>query len=206
LLAPIHGSSLEKDLYRQGCGTFIRPSNMTEAYYEMNNRNNLGLYGDALLYLGPRDQMLIGPKSPDLYLDLDFKAELERRFEIMTGGQKWDGVTPADNPAVDKPFFRMKASPGTQVSLRNWIESLENGNPNYDELTPELAEIERRQMPITLGSVRSLGNLKSITFQGVSMTDYDIYSVIFAHGERQLGIYPLTDSGKVPGISGHMTK
>ena len=104
LLAPVRGSSLEKDLYRPGCGTYVRAPEETEAAYEMGSRNNLGLNGDALLYLGRRDQMLQVMWDPETYLDPDYRAELERRFLLRTG-EKLEGMGPLYNPAVPRPMF-----------------------------------------------------------------------------------------------------
>lgn len=104
LLTPVRGSSLEKDLYRPGCSAFVRPSEMTQSAYQTESRDTAGLTSDALLYLGPRDQMLRGPISPDVYLDSDYHTELERRFELRTG-KKLD-LTPADNPSTPRPFWK----------------------------------------------------------------------------------------------------
>jgi hypothetical protein len=104
LLSPVRGTSLEKDLYRPGCGAFVRPPDMTKAEYEVRVPNDAGLNGDALLYLVPRDQMLQGHMSPDMYLDSDFHAELERRFLLRTG--KTLDMSPADSPATPRPFWK----------------------------------------------------------------------------------------------------
>lgn len=104
LVGPIKGSSLEPDIFHPGCGPFVRPSDVTEAQYETAQRNNLGLTSDALLYLGPRNSLITSGKYPDLYLDLDFRAELERRSKIRSG-QPVDGYTPLTNSAVPKLYW-----------------------------------------------------------------------------------------------------
>jgi hypothetical protein len=104
LLTPVRGSSLEKDIYWQGCAAFLRPAGMADAEYQAQIKNDVGLNGDALLYLGSRNQMMQGPQSPDVYLDLDFRTELERRWELRLGKRK--DLTPADNQATPRSFWK----------------------------------------------------------------------------------------------------
>lgn len=46
---------------------------------------------DALLFLGPASELAMSPMHPDIYLDEDYRQELGRRFQIMTG-QPWSAV------------------------------------------------------------------------------------------------------------------
>jgi hypothetical protein len=41
--------------------------------------------GDALLYMGPAASLTLAPESPDLYLDFEFRSEIDRRMLIETG-------------------------------------------------------------------------------------------------------------------------
>jgi hypothetical protein len=94
---------------------------------------------------------------------------------------------------------RTTPSPGTEDSLRRYIESLEKGSPNYDEMVPALAEIIRRQLPTLLAEIKRLGALRSINFHEVSETDMDVYYVNFDYGNVAWEIAPLTEDGKVVG-------
>jgi hypothetical protein len=52
-----------------------------------------GVAGDALLYLGPATSLTESPIAPDLYLDMDFRQEIDRRSFIMNGRHlTWPGV------------------------------------------------------------------------------------------------------------------
>jgi len=103
LVSPIRGSTLEKDIFRKGCNAFPQ-GNIPDAGFEMSGRNNLGLTSDALLYLGPRASLLKGPGDPDIYLDAEYRAEMDRRMVLRTG-EHLKGSGPAGNPSVPKPFF-----------------------------------------------------------------------------------------------------
>jgi hypothetical protein len=104
LITAFRGSSLEKDMARPGCGPEPRPSSMTESQFDQLMRDYTGLTSDALLYLGPREQQVCSPASPDIYLDLDFRSELDRRRRIRSN-KPVTGFTARENTATPKPFW-----------------------------------------------------------------------------------------------------
>jgi hypothetical protein len=99
-----HGSSLEADMLPPGCGIITRPPNMTAEEYARVMRDYVGLTSDALLYLGPRSQQVCSPAMPDIYLDLDFRAELERRSQIRRG-KPIGGFTAPENTSAPRAFW-----------------------------------------------------------------------------------------------------
>ena len=84
-----------------------------------------------------------------------------------------------------------------EASLRRYVESLEKGAPNYDEMTPELATIVRYQQEETVATVKALGALRSISFEKGLARGEDLYLVTFEHGKVEWSMGPLTDDGKV---------
>lgn len=102
LASPVSGSSLGQDLVRPGCSPFDA-AKVPPAALVLSNRNNYGLTSDALLYLGPRASLLKAGLLPDLYLDSDFRAELDRRNRIMTG-KPLAAFSVDRNPAVPNPW------------------------------------------------------------------------------------------------------
>lgn len=102
LVTPIRGSSLEKDLWRPGCNAFAKPKDMKDADFNASGPNNLGLNSDALLYLGPRKGLLFGPRDPDILLDMDYRAEMNRRMILRTGEPMGPPNTARNVPP---PFF-----------------------------------------------------------------------------------------------------
>jgi beta-lactamase regulating signal transducer with metallopeptidase domain len=89
-----------------------------------------------------------------------------------------------------------KPHPDREASLRRYVESLEKGAPNYDEMTPTLAAIVRYQLPQTLDTMKALGPLRSITFDRGTANDTDVYLVAFEHGTVEWNMGPLTTDGK----------
>ena len=95
-------------------------------------------------------------------------------------------------------------SPGTEASLHRWIDAMENGEPNYSEMSPSLAEAAREQWPRTGQLVQQLGALTSLVFERVAPNGWDVYLGTFAHGRAEFNIAPLDADGKVRGRVWHL--
>jgi hypothetical protein len=88
-------------------------------------------------------------------------------------------------------FFRPMATPGeqavptagTEAALRSLVAGLARGAPDYDKLSPQFAEIVRRDLPMTQGLFSSMGELKSVTFRERGPRGDDAYNLVFANGE-----------------------
>jgi len=103
LIAPIQGSSLKEDLLRPGCAPFSKSPDQSQEEFETGIANFSGLNSDALLYLGPRNLFLTSPNVPDTYLDMEYRAEMDRRMRLRLGnGLK--APDPANNPATARPY------------------------------------------------------------------------------------------------------
>lgn len=111
-------------------------------------------------------------------------------------------------PRIDEAALaaRVKAgtaSSGTEASLRRYIDSLEKGAPNYDDMTPPLANAVRQQLPVIEGSIRRWGALQSVTFKSVDADGDDHYDVRFEHGHVEWLVAPLSSDGKAVSRSFH---
>lgn len=98
---PIRGSTLEADIWRKGCNAFPQPK-IPDAASENAARNNVGLTADALLYLGPRQSLMFDATDPDFIMDLDYRAELARRYQLRTG----EALPPPNPRSTPRPFFQ----------------------------------------------------------------------------------------------------
>lgn len=90
-------------------------------------------------------------------------------------------------------------SPGTEASLRRYIDSLQKGQPNYDEMSARRAATERRELPIILPLMQKAGALKTLTFIEVGEDGLDVYDATFEHAHFEWYIAPLSADGKVVG-------
>ena len=71
---------------------------------------------------------------------------------------------------------------GTEAALRRLVAGLASGSPNYGKLSPQFAEVVRRDLPMTRHLFASLGDLKSATFRGRGAMGDDVYNLVFANG------------------------
>jgi bla regulator protein blaR1 len=70
------------------------------------------------------------------------------------------------------------------------VDGLISGKPNYDEMSPELVQAIRDQLPNLHSDMAQLGSIQSIGFVGVGNAGEDIYIVKHEHGERYQRILP----------------
>lgn len=92
------------------------------------------------------------------------------------------------------------ASPGTEAFLRRYIAGCEQGQPNYDEMSPPLALGVRRRRSIIEKRHQRVGVFKAVTFKGVNRQGWDVYEATFTQGYVEYRIPPLTIDGKATDI------
>ena len=94
-------------------------------------------------------------------------------------------------------FIDAKPHPDREASIRRYVESLERGAPNYDEMAPPEAAEVRQELPQLLQFIKSMGTLRSISYEHGAEGGADVYLVKFEHGQAEWTIGPLTADGKV---------
>jgi hypothetical protein len=98
IVGPIRGTLLAKELsapdcrFREGAVVFWPPE-VTDAEKLSSiaawEEESSGVSGDALLYMGRAETLTYSPPIPDFYLDVTFRAEIDRRAKIMSGSSMW---------------------------------------------------------------------------------------------------------------------
>jgi hypothetical protein len=92
--------------------------------------------------------------------------------------------------------YSPKASPGTEEAIRRSIDELARGEPNYELMTPMMANITRQQLRTLQKTVTDLGAFESLTFMAVDpRSNADVYTAKFAEGSLIWSI-KLTEDGK----------
>jgi hypothetical protein len=74
-------------------------------------------------------------------------------------------------------------NPRTEAALRRLVDGLISGKPNYDEMSPALAEVTRNQLERLDADLAPLGLVLSIRFLGVGNQCEDVYVVKQERGE-----------------------
>jgi DNA-binding CsgD family transcriptional regulator len=71
---------------------------------------------------------------------------------------------------------------GTEAALRRLVAGLASGSPDFSRLSPQFADIVRRDLPMTHPMFSSFGELKSVTFRERGPMGDDTYNLVFAKG------------------------
>ena len=95
------------------------------------------------------------------------------------------------------PALRTTPQPGAEAALRKLIEDQANGTPDYDTMSPQLAEAVRVQLPRLQPLARSWGAIKAITFVRTDLDGLDTYRVDFANGGAAMFSIFLFPDGKI---------
>lgn len=92
--------------------------------------------------------------------------------------------------------LRQTAQPGAEAAIRGSIAEFQSGEPNYDRLSPYLAETTRRDLPYIRDDIVKFGAVESVDFIEVGPMGDDLYEVKFENGAWLWSIL-LGDDGKI---------
>jgi hypothetical protein len=88
----------------------------------------------------------------------------------------------------------------SEEMLRNYIEAVGRGHPDYERMTSEVAAQTQQQLPFNQAIVARLGVLRALSFRGVTSLGNDIYMAHFANGSAEWRI-GLTKDGTIGRIA-----
>jgi CubicO group peptidase (beta-lactamase class C family) len=101
--------------------------------------------------------------------------------------------------AVAKRFQEQAQDPRTEAALRRNIGELQLGQPDYERMSPNLADATRDQLAQLKIIMDQLGALQTVTFKGVGPGGADIYEVKFEHGSTEWRIM-MDSNGKIASL------
>jgi hypothetical protein len=93
---------------------------------------------------------------------------------------------------------RSTPTPGSEAAVRRLIGWLASNMPDYDAMSPQLADATRQQLPQLHDTMTQLGAVQSVTFVQVGPAGGDQYDVTFVGGVRRIAVI-LGDDGKILG-------
>jgi hypothetical protein len=170
---------------------FFNASGRDTQLYKLDTdgkRSAQGLIGDNM-----SSSILTYVDSPWVIADTSGKC-----LEIVLPGQRTRYHTVEGSPAGHPPEHpvppRTAPQAGSEEMLRQYIEALGRGEPNYDHMTPEVAAQTRQQLPFNQAILKRLGALRAVSFRGVSSLGSDIYMAHFANGSAEWRIGLVKDS------------
>jgi hypothetical protein len=110
-------------------------------------------------------------------------------LEVVLPGQRTRFNTVQGTRESDQPERPAKSRTAplaaSEAMLRQYIEGLSRGQPNYDHMTPEVAAYTRQQLLLNQAILSRLGALQAMSFRGVSYSGNDIYMAHFANGAAE---------------------
>lgn len=105
----------------------------------------------------------------------------------------------AAQEATAKRIKDQTPAPGAEAALRRDIDELRAGQPNYDLMSPGLADVTRRQLVQLKETIARLGAVQSVTFKSVGPAGADIFEVQFEHGATEWRI-TMESEQKIAGV------
>jgi hypothetical protein len=124
-------------------------------------------------------------------------------LEILMPGQSTRYHTISANArdqAVRPAPQRRSPLPGSEQALREYIDALGRGAPNYDNMTPQVATNTRQQLLLYRAVLARLGTLRAMSFRTVTAAGNDVYVAHFSNGSADWRI-GLVKDGKIGRIS-----
>ena len=111
-----------------------------------------------------------------------------------------DAAAKAFDAAFEARFKSQTPDPAREAPLRQFIEAASRGTPDFEIMSPQLADAVRKQKPMADETFQKAGAFKSLTFKGVGPGGADIYIAAFEHANQEWRIGPLGPDGKINGI------
>jgi DNA-binding CsgD family transcriptional regulator len=127
-----------------------------------------------------------GPRGDDTYKLVFAKGEVMMSAALDSEGRMMGGILEPVGPSAPPAATGSGPAAGTEAALRRLVAGLASGSPDYDRLSPQFAEIVRRDLPMTHRMFSAMGELKSVTFRGRGPRGDDSYDLVFAHGEVRM--------------------
>ena len=170
--------------------------------------------GQLVSQMTGQGKVPLSPESETTFTPTGIKAEIEfpkgekgpasqltlhQNGRDLTGKRLDDAAAKkiADAAAAfDKRFKDQTAAPGSEAAVRRMIGELQAGKPNYDLMSPNLADATRQQLTGIQSMIAGMGALQSVVFKGVGPGGADIYQVNFEKASIDYRVW-LGADGKV---------
>jgi beta-lactamase regulating signal transducer with metallopeptidase domain len=108
-------------------------------------------------------------------------------LEIVLPGQRtrYHAVGASRTDASTLHSSRSTPQPQGEDKLRQYIEAVGRGQPDYRSMTAQVAAQTRQQLPFDQAILTKLGVLRALSFRGVTAIGTDIYMAHFANGSAE---------------------
>jgi hypothetical protein len=169
------------------------------AFVDLDGHYFYQLTGQKAIQVYPERETTFFTKNEteQLRFETDSQGEVTSALLQQNNGGERAGAKVDKSIAISAESARSRTlsdrppSPGTEESLRRYIYSLENGYPNYEDMSPKLAIAVDIQLRQIMRTIAGLGDFKSLTYKGGDSDGTDVYLATFADGQLEWHIAPL---------------
>jgi CubicO group peptidase (beta-lactamase class C family) len=200
-IAPIDPKSFDPYV-----GSYRFPSGAIATFWRDGDHIRSRLWGQRTLEIFPSSDHEYFPKVVDARwifsggpAEADAAATLYQndREQILKRADDAEGRAALEwSIATEERFRTQTPAAGSETALRHLIAGLASGKPNYDEMMPQYADINREQLPMLQAALARLGPVQSVSFKGVGPAGQDIYDVKFDSESREFKIL-LESDGRI---------
>jgi CubicO group peptidase (beta-lactamase class C family) len=183
--------------YKLDAGPMLELTRQDDHLRSQTNGQSLDLY--------PQSATEFFAKTTDMQLAFERDSQGQVRSAAMVArGQKIrmtrlsDAEVEQQSEVLAKKIREQTPTAGSDVAVRETLETAAAGTPEYERLGPALANAVRQQLPAIRPMLQRLGAIKSIEFRGVGPAGADIYHVTCENGALEVRI-TLDANGKVIG-------
>jgi hypothetical protein len=166
------------------------------------NQLSTRLGNQAALPIFPQSETIFFLKAVDAQLEFSGDASqvtLHQNGRDLVGKRLDEAQTQKIADAAAATARRIKdqtAAPGSEAALRKMIEDVRAGKPDYDSMSPGLANATRQQLSQLQSTIVQLGAIESMAFKGVGPAGPDIYQVKLEKGSLEYRIW-MSPDGKI---------
>jgi hypothetical protein len=110
-------------------------------------------------------------------------------LEIVLPGQRtrYLNVEASHAGSLPEQSVSRRTTPlvGSEEMLRQYIETVRRGEPNYDRMASQVAAYTREQLLLNQAILTRLGPLRALSFRGATDNGIDVYMAHFANGSAE---------------------
>jgi hypothetical protein len=211
---PRPGAVVEETMHDRAVGRYELDSGMALTVLRAGDHLLLQETGGPSLQIFAQDSRSYvssaGETSVTFLAEGDKPAEELILLQPSPGARRATRIDEARASAIEARFAQVVAAAserfkdqmpaaGSEDALRDALDGLQRGAPDYARVAPRLADSLRQQLARLRAQMTALGAIESVFFKGVGPGGYDVYGVKFAGGAAEFRIR-LTGEGLIEGL------
>lgn len=179
-------------------GSYQISPHVTLTFWREGGRLISQMTGQGEVEVFPQNEREYFTKVVDARISFEMKDQGRASGLILhqngqaTSGKRLDDVAASEiKKELDAINARVKAQTpmaGSEVALRELLEGIATGKPDYSRMSTELAKVTREQLPQLQKTLKDLGALSAVTFKEVAPSGADMYRVTWKQGAGDIGI------------------